>query len=42
MNFWRWRASDEAAEFFGPNLELRAFKWDETAQKWKDHWYYYG
>ncbi|MFD2788707.1 hypothetical protein KCTC52924_01017 [Arenibacter antarcticus] len=29
-------ASDEAAGFFGPSLELRAFKWDETTQMWKD------
>lgn len=27
---------DEAAEFFGPSLELRAFRWNEGAQRWDD------
>lgn len=27
---------DEAAGFFGPSLELRAFKWDKNAGEWKD------
>jgi hypothetical protein len=27
---------DEAAGFFGPSLELRAFRWNKTAQKWED------
>lgn len=27
---------DEAAGFFGPSLELRAFRWDKDTRKWKD------
>ncbi len=27
---------DEAAGFFGPSLDLRAFRWDGAAQKWED------
>ncbi len=27
---------DEAAGFFGPSLELRAFRWDEARQTWDD------
>jgi hypothetical protein len=27
---------DEAAGFFGPSLELRAFKWDKNAEAWQD------
>lgn len=27
---------DEAADFFGPSLELRAYRWDRSAQAWKD------
>ena len=27
---------DEAADFFGPSLELRAFRWSKPAQKWED------
>ncbi|MFO7775366.1 MAG: exo-alpha-sialidase [Candidatus Hydrogenedentota bacterium] len=27
---------DEAAGFFGPSLELRAFRWDEAAGSWRD------
>ena len=27
---------DEAAEFFGASLELRAFRWNKPAQKWED------
>ncbi len=27
---------DEAADFFGPSLELRAFRWNPTAQAWDD------
>lgn len=27
---------DEAAGFFGPSLELRAFRWNEAALKWDD------
>lgn len=41
--FWEYNGEllalaslDEAAGFFGPSLELRAFKWDETGETWKD------
>lgn len=27
---------DEAAGFFGPSLELRAFRWNETTENWED------
>lgn len=27
---------DEAAGFFGPSLELRAFRWNRTAERWED------
>jgi len=27
---------DEAAGFFGPSLELRAYRWNKPAQKWDD------
>lgn len=27
---------DEAADFFGPSLELRAFKWSRSSQSWSD------
>ena len=27
---------DEAAGFFGPSLELRAFRWNRSAEKWDD------
>ena len=27
---------DEAAEFFGESLELRAFRWNKPAKKWED------
>ncbi len=27
---------DEAAGFFGPSLELRAFRWNRTTEKWDD------
>jgi hypothetical protein len=27
---------DEAADFFGPSLELRAFRWNQSAQRWDD------
>ena len=27
---------DEAAGFFGPSLELRAFRWNKAADKWED------
>jgi hypothetical protein len=27
---------DEAAGFFGPSLELRAFRWNKSARKWED------
>lgn len=27
---------DEAADFFGESLELRAFQWDPAAKKWED------
>lgn len=41
--FWHYKGDllalaslDEAAGFFGPSLELRAFKWDGTNETWKD------
>lgn len=41
--FWHYNGDflalaslDEAAGFFGPSLELRAFKWDEVGETWKD------
>lgn len=28
---------DEAAGFFGPSLQLRAFRWNTQSQNWEDH-----